>query len=886
MERLFILSYFLIVLVSTSWAQELQPNPNIKNLVIVFKTHFDIGYTDYAESVVSKYSGSLIRNALEIQDAGRDLPENEQFVWTMAGWPMKAILENSQPDIQEKVGVALQEGRFAIHALPFTLETEACDLENLARSFSFSTDISRHFGLELSRDAKMTDVPSHSWILPTLLTNAGVDILHLGCNPASQSPDVPMLFWWEGPDGSRLMTMYWSKYYGTDLVPPEDWPYKSWLAIIHTNDNQGPPKPEELKKIMKEANYLAPNATIHIGRISDFHDLLMKEKPDLPVVRGDMPDTWIHGYMSMPREVKNSRRMKKDMFSLEALNTNMNFWAEQQNDISNLISEANENALLFDEHTFGLAMSHGHSGYFSYGDEFRSLKAQDIFEPIEHSWNEKADRVFQMEKKVIPMYTLKLDELASMVKVDGNRIIVYNPLPWERNGVVMLQTLSSHLEGNVLEDLSTGKYKPFSNKGNIIRFKAENVPAMGYKTYVPIAKKVRAEGSLFIDRNNNILENEYFRIIIDPDQGSIKSITNKKSGQEMRNQESEYGFGGYMYERFSKKIVESYTTDYVKGGWEWALDELGKPNLSNDPYYQIKKQKMRITYQEDQFKASAILHSESEDETAHDYSLVVSLYDKQPYIELTWAIHSKPAEPWPEAGWITFPLNIKDPTFKLGRLGGIVDPERDFVKGSNFDYYFLNTGMAVIDESGSGFGLFSPDVPGISLDRPGLWKYSGDFMPEQANVFFNLYNNQWSTNFTEWIEGSWSARFYLWSIDSYDNESAIITPSEEFRQPLKAGYAGYGPDFLPPSHRGIRINAKGILVTAFGIGSDDELFLRLWEQAGEAGECEVQLPDKMEASIAVPVDLRGQQVGEPIFIKNGTFILKYKPYKPYTFLLK
>ncbi len=50
-----------------------------------------------------------------------------------------------------------------------------------------------------------------------------------------------------------------------------------------------------------------PNANIKIGRISDFYDLLIKEDPELPVVTGDMPDTWIHGYMSMPRETKISK---------------------------------------------------------------------------------------------------------------------------------------------------------------------------------------------------------------------------------------------------------------------------------------------------------------------------------------------------------------------------------------------------------------------------------------------------------------------------------------------------------------------------------------------------------------------------------------------------
>jgi alpha-mannosidase len=106
---------------------------------------------------------------------------------------------------------------------------------------------------------------------------------------------------------------------------------------------------------------------------------------------------------------------------------------------------------------------------------------------------------------------------------------------------------------------------------------------------------------------------------------------------------------------------------------------------------------------------------------------------------------------------------------------------------------------------GHGFGKTSPDVPGISLERPGLWKYTPGFVPKKTNVFFNLYNNQWSTNFTEWIEGSWSARFYLWAFDSYDNEHSIITPSEEFRNPLVATYVSGQPGPLPLTGEGIKL---------------------------------------------------------------------------------
>ena len=875
------------LITSNAFSQDLKPNPNLEEVIVVFKTHFDIGYTDFAESVVRKYGSSMIEGALENLDASMEMPPEERFVWTLPAWPMQQVLDRSNPATRARVETALKNGNFAIHALPITFETEASDLENLARCFRFSSDISKKYGLELPRDAKMTDVPSHSWVLPTLLKNAGIDLLHIGCNPASKSPELPLLFWWEGPDGSRLMTMYYERYYGTDLVSPEGWQYKTWLALIPTNDNQGAPPAEEVKQTLQKIQELAPNAKIKIGRISDFYDSFIKENPDLPIIKGDMPDTWIHGYMSMPKEVKIARQVRRDMFALEALNMQLNLWTGSLEDISEMIGKAAENSLLFDEHTFGLAMSHGQAGNWAYGDEFKLLRSQGIYDPIEKSWKEKGERIYEAEKKIMPNYKDELNRLAKEINTKEPHITVYNSLPWQRSGMVKFQIHSDYIKGNGLKDLSSGKIIPLTNKGNVILFSAEDVPAMGYKTYIPVETVDETSSSLKVEKQQAIIENEFFKVQLDAAKGKIKSIIDKRTNREMVSQTGDYGFGNYLYERFSKEQTDAYANSYIKAGWHWALDELGRPGLSDEPYLAVKETAARISYQQDALKASAVMHFDKNGRNPHAYSLIISLYEGQPYIEIIWAIHSKEAEPWPEAGWIPFSFNVKNPSFKAGRLGAVVDPTKDFIKGSNFDYYFLNTGIAVVDEKGNGYGISSPDVPGISLDRPGLWKYSGEFIPEKPNVFFNLYNNQWSTNFTEWIEGSWNTRFYIWSIDAYDNEKDLITPSEEFRIPLKAAFSGGNNGALPAQKQGISLSQKGISVTAFGPNPEGNgILLRLWEKAGDSGECIVSLPKNLDVKYAQPVNLRGIPAGEKIQIAGWEMKIKVDAYKPYSYILK
>jgi hypothetical protein len=353
--------------------------------------------------------------------------------------------------------------------------------------------------------------------------------------------------------------------------------------------------------------------------------------------------------------------------------------------------------------------------------------------------------------------------------------------------------------------------------------------------------------------------------------------------------DSEWKFGQYVTERYSKTETDQYARDYIKSSdhWHWAYAELGRINLSDEPYKKITGSEPDIRFTRDEISASAEIHFEPKEKHGHKYSVIITLYRNSPYIELIWSINGKPADPWPEAGWITFPFNISQPVFKLGRPGAVVNPATDFIKGTNMDYYFLTTGMAVTEKTGHGFGITSPDIPGISLDRPGLWKYTPGFVPKKPNVFFNLYNNQWSTNFTEWIEGSWSARFYLWAFDSYDNEHSIITPSEEFRNPLVATYVSGQPGPLPLTGEGIKLSVKGVKITAFGPNPDGEgTLLRIWEQAGNSGTLELALPHGLNYSSAQPVNLRGEKAGEEFAIKSGNIIFKLNAYSPASFILK
>lgn len=879
----------ICILLASFFTCNAQQQTGVKDVIVVFKTHFDIGYTDWAGNIRHKYANEMIEGALSIIEQSKQMPKDQQFKWIVAGWPMHEMLARCKPGVKPLIEDAIRNGSFSVHALPFTFETEACNPESVVRSLSYSSAINRQAGLPQAIDAKLTDVPSHSWSLPTILSNAGIRFLHIGCNPASQSPDLPLLFWWEGPDKSRLMTMYFGPYYGTTPSPPEGWPYKTWLAIIHTNDNTGAPSYEEFVSAIHEIEKKNPGARVRTGSMADFYNALMAENPDLPVVRGDMPDTWIHGYMSMPREVKEARSVTSNLFSLEKLNTSLTHWGlSPDEDVAEVSTAALEQIHLFDEHTFGLAMSHGNSGYWAYGNDFESLRAQGIFDPIEFSWQEKGLHVSNARQMVLPAMSRIMAKLARSVDVSGDRIVVYNPLPWERSGMVRIQSWMNLK--NAVKNVVTGEVIPVAKDRNIVRFLAKNIPSMGYATFVPVYSAVDFSNQLIADTINFILENQFVRLKIDPATGTISSFTDKNSGRELVNHKSEWKAGQYVNERFSKTMTDSYADTYIKNKestWHWAYQELGRINLDNSPYQRISGKQPEIKIKQDPISVSVQMNFAPDAINKHSYTEIITLYNNQPYAELIWSINGKPADAWPEAGWITFPLNISSPSFRLGRNGAVVNPATDYIRGSNHDYCFLYSGMAVIDEHNNGLGLMSPDVPAVSLDRPGLWKYTPDFVPRQANVFFNLYNNQWSTNFTEWVEGSWSTRFYLWPVSGYSNEKSVISPSEEFNNPLIAGIASGTAGPLSAENTGIKLSRKGVNVTTFMTDAESKgTLLRIWEETGVSGKLDVKLPVNAGFRNALPVDLRGKISGEKIPVTQGIFSFDLKAYSPASFILQ
>ncbi|MBW7863704.1 MAG: hypothetical protein GX580_17725 [Candidatus Hydrogenedens sp.] len=829
---------FLMVLLVSGAASAVPAG--LREVVVVFKTHYDIGYTDLASTVVAGYKSAMIDKALAVCDAGRDLPPERQFVWTLPGWPMAEVLGPGQePARRARVMDALRAGRFTTHALPFTTHTESLEPEDLVRGLGFASAVAREWGGELPRDAKMTDVPSHSWVLPTLLRHAGVDFLHLGCNAASATPELPPLFWWEGPDGSRLLTRYDGEY-GSPLVPPEDWPYPVWLALVHTGDNQGPPSPGDVERLLKQAGRELPGVKVRLGRLSDFADALLATHPEIPVVRGDMPDTWIHGVQSMPRETALARTLRPAITALEQADLLCGLAGVDEVDGAQFVAEAYEHSLLFGEHTWGMDAKQFPRAY---GEDWEKRLAAGDYAKLTASWEEKGRHALALEE-----VGKRLNERVAALAEAFGGWVVFNPLPWPR------------------------------------RLGTEEIPAGGFRVFEHDPEEIAGD-DLAVDEAARSIQNQFFRVALDLEQGGISSWIDRRTGRELIAQDGGGG-GNYLYQRFGRADFDWYQDAYLRQKVSWALDDFGKPGLPEDTQrgdYPITKAVLR--FEREPGLVRAVLEGEAGPGTPHGVTLSVTLHAGRAHVEVACSVDAKP-EPLPVAGWLAFHFALEEPRFLLGRLGGVVDPAADLVRGANHDMYCLNNGLAVIGKDGAVIGVCPLDMPLASLGRPGLLHYTRDFQSAGPRVFLNLFNNVWGTNFAQWcgpMPEAWRAR--LWVMDAENAAEDLARNAWEARAPLVTARGGK-PCERVFARAGVAVSKPGVIVTAFGENPDgDGLVLRLWDQSGKTGDCTVTLPEGFHAETVQPCDLRGRPSGSALPVAGGGFGFIISGNAPASFLL-
>jgi len=341
----------------------------LKEIIVLFKTHLDIGFTDLAANVVKSYMTQYIPNAVKTAAVLRE--RGERFIWTTGSWLIAEYLRQNPDDTL--VPDAIATGDIAWHTLPFTSHTELMDAGLFNYALSISKQLDARFG-KTTRAAKMTDVPGHTRAIVPYMAKAGVRFLHIGVNGASSAPEVPPLFRWQAPTGEEIIMMYQADYGLFQEIGDSG----IALCFAHTGDNNGPQSADDIVALYDKLRAEHPGAIVRAGTLDDVADVA-ETLTDLPVITSEIGDSWIHGAGCDPLKVSQYRAILRACEQLTPADA----------------EEVYRRLLPVPEHTWGLdektTLGQGIPGEHRYfiRTEFEEARKEPKFKRMEISWKEQ-----------------------------------------------------------------------------------------------------------------------------------------------------------------------------------------------------------------------------------------------------------------------------------------------------------------------------------------------------------------------------------------------------------------------------------------------------------------------------------------------------------------
>ena len=359
-----------------------------KEVLILFKTHLDVGFTDYSENIIEKYLNVYIPNAIKV---GYELKDTSTpFIWTVGSWLINEALKKDADGSVEK---AVRDGILSWHALPFTTHTELMNTELFEYALDISEGLDARFGKK-TIGAKMTDVPGHTIGMVPLMGRRGIKFLHIGVNPATPLPPLPTTFRWK-KDDHEIIVMY-EEDYGLDAEFDD-----FIVCFAHTGDNIGAQSAEEIVKIYDKIGQKYPGCLLRAATLDDVAEKMLTIK-NLPVVDKEIGDTWIHGAGTDPQKVSRFRNVLRHI---------------EKNGIS---VDLDGNLLLVPEHTWGLDVKtffHNDTDYYWQDME----KLSEERSTIEKSWSEQRGYVSAAERllRLTPEYPISEPNLSEYTEVDS-----------------------------------------------------------------------------------------------------------------------------------------------------------------------------------------------------------------------------------------------------------------------------------------------------------------------------------------------------------------------------------------------------------------------------------------------------------------------------------
>lgn len=526
--------------------ESLQPMMEQATLHLTGNSHIDAAWlwpwTETVDTVKNTFS-----TALQLMN------EYPTYTYTQSAAAYNDWMARDYPDIDAQIKKRVKEGRWeVVGGMWVEPDLNMPDGESTARSILIGKRwYQQHYGVDV-RIGWNPDSFGYNWQLPQIYKKSGIDYFvtqKMAWNDTNQLPFK--LFWWESPDGSKVLTYFPHDYANTNLNPvrlsvdlAKAREYAPGMAnmmdLFGVGDHGGGPTRAMLDEGLHwmQSDKIVPKMQFGTAQpwFSSVEKQLAPESPEWdyrsiaqgyhepPPVEGkiDIPTWKSEMYFEYHRGVFTTQaNHKRNMRESPEWTLN----AEKYASLAWLDGNAYPGEELTDDWK-KITFNDFHDLAAGSGIGVIYQDAQKDYDAVHWSTNEIA-------AKAIKTIAAHVDTRAAQ----GVPVLVFNPLSWQRSGNVTVDVqmpgptpdvsvLDAHgavLPSEILsKDAATNTFH--------LLVEAREVPSLGYAVLrvVPGTRPFTSD----LKVTGTTLENAALRVVVDPTTGCITSLYDKKAGFE------------------------------------------------------------------------------------------------------------------------------------------------------------------------------------------------------------------------------------------------------------------------------------------------------------------------------------------------------------------
>jgi alpha-mannosidase len=451
------------------------------------------------------------------------MDEFDDFIFTASSAAFYEWVEQVNPAMFARIQERVKEGRWEL-AGGWWIEPD-CNIpsgESFARQALYGQ---RYFMQKFGRKARVgynIDSFGHNGNLPQLFSKSGIDY-YVFMRPHPHEKSLPNhAFYWEGPDGTRLLTfriLFGYNWSGKDL--PETLqmtaaefkePLNELMFFYGVGNHGGGPTIENIRTIhalQKDDEY----PELIFSTAARFFDTLRDQHLSLSTVHDDLQHHSSGCYAAHSGIKQWNRKAEHSLIAAEKLSTVASLWVNQP-----------------------------YPGNFEYAwkkvlfNQFHDILSGTS---LPSAYKDVEIQMGEARSNAAANQTLALQALAWKINIPLEEtvqpLVVFNPHAWSSVLNVELEMAGTPNETSLLLD-EDGQIVDFqilqSETACNGRFRlnfAAYLPALGYRTYRWMKKSAETvQRSPSVTAHETALENDHFYLEIDPSSGCITSLFDKE----------------------------------------------------------------------------------------------------------------------------------------------------------------------------------------------------------------------------------------------------------------------------------------------------------------------------------------------------------------------